>query len=91
MSDTTKTLCLSCKRAPLHSKFSPPNSPKRAECMLTRFWNEHADRPGEPRANAWLRVFSDEECDEMHASSVAATNYQNGDADGCAAHIEVTR
>ena len=86
-----RTLCQSCKRAPKRSRFSPPGAPAQSECLLLRFWEPDPDEPDQPRGNAWLGVFSDAESAQMHAQATAATDYQNGDADTCSAHIEVRR
>jgi len=82
----SRRLCRTCKR--FRAQPRPAHSEK---CMLLRFWEPNPDHPDEPRGNAWLSVFTDAESDAMHAQAAAATDYQNGDAPGCAAHIEVKR
>lgn len=74
-----RTLCRQCKR---HSA--------RAGCLLLAFWNPHPDREGEPRANSWLSVWTDQECDDMHAAAMGAHRYQDGQTSTCGVYIEVT-
>ena len=74
-----RTLCRQCRR---HSA--------RVGCLLLAFWNTHPDREGEPRANSWLSVWTDQECDDMHAAAMDAHRYRDGQADTCGVYIEVT-
>jgi len=57
---------------------------------LLSFWNPHPDREGEPRANSWLSVWTDQECDDMHAAAMEAHRYQDGQSSTCGVYIEVT-
>ena len=74
-----RTLCRQCKR---HST--------RVGCLLLAFWIAHPDREGEPRANMWLSVWTDQECDDMHAAAMEAHRYDGGHSDTCPPFIEVT-
>ena len=86
----SRDLCQHCHRSPQRSIYSPPGEPEHDGCLLLRFWTPTADEPDSPAGNQWLRVFTEQESDEMYDKAASAHQYQEGGA-GCSAHVEVNR